>query len=168
MFAIAGFESSSESLAWALFEVYKKIQTEIARVLGYRSHVSYQDYQKLAYLKCVWKETLRLHPAAGFLLRVATLDTTLWCVPERWADENSVVHNALLSFSCGPERRPGRPLADFEGVIILAQLFRAFNIKLGCEREEIVGISDWTERAKWGVCVQSATADCEEQSVILL
>lgn len=83
MFAIAGFESSSEALAWALYEITghpdaaARIQAEVDRVLGERTHATFEDVQHMTYVRNVWKETLRLHPAAGFLMRETTKDTVL-------------------------------------------------------------------------------------------
>ena len=83
MFAIAGFESSSEALAWALYEicgrqeVATRIQKEVDQALGDRTHASFNDVKKLTYVQHVWKETLRLHPAAGFLMREPIKDTVL-------------------------------------------------------------------------------------------
>lgn len=189
MFAIAGFESSSEAIAWAIYEisgkpeVEQKIREELADVLGDKADLEFSDVKKLHYLNLVWKETLRMHPAAGLLLRRAEKDTVLpgsgifipkglqvgaliagaqrnpryisradEFVPERWGKDalrtERVPSSAFVPFSCGPERCPGQFLADFEGVIILATLYRNFDIELSCPREKIVGISDWTERPR--------------------
>lgn len=187
MFAIAGFESSSEAIVWAVFEicgrpdVAAKIQSEVDIVLADCDELEYEDVLKLDYLRQVWKETLRLHPAAGFMLRVAQKDVVLpgsrvnipegvqvgvliagaqrnprfvakpdEFLPERW-DSSSlkrVPPSAFVPFSCGPERCPGQALANFEGVAILAALFRSFDVSLACDRECVEGISDWTERAR--------------------
>lgn len=187
MFAIAGFESSSEAIAWAVYEICgrpeiaKEIQCEIDEVFGNRSKINYEDVQKLDCLRRAWTETLRLHPAAGFMLRVAKEDSVLpgsrvhipagvqvgiliagaqrnpryvsapeKFRPERWVpgavDRPSA--SAFVPYSCGPERCPGQALADYESVAILAALFRDFDVELACKREEVVGISDWTERAR--------------------
>jgi len=186
MFAIAGFESSSEALAWAIYEitarpdVIAKIQEEVDTILGEKKRVEYDDVQLMTYTQQAWRETLRLHPSAGFLLRVATRDTELPGTrvtipagvqvgaliaaaqrhpdyikdpdsfrPERWeVSKEKSLSRAYLAFSTGPERCPGRDLADFECVAILAALFRAFDISLAVDRGEIEGISDWTERAR--------------------
>ena len=186
MFAIAGFESSSEALAWSLYEVTgrpevaARIQAEVDGVLGQRTHASYADVKEMVYVQQVWKETLRLHPAAGFLMRETKKDTVLpgsrltiprgvqvgalisaaqrhprfvpdgdAFKPERWGEARRPVPvGSFVPFSCGPERCPGRALADFEGVAILAALFRNFNIEMACERNLVQGISDWTERAR--------------------
>lgn len=187
MFAIAGFESSSEAIVWAIYEITGRpevsvlIKAEVDEVLGDRTTSTYEDVQKLTYLRMVWKEILRLHPAAGFMLRVATKETVLPgsritipqgvqvgaliagaqrnpryvsrpddFLPERWAKDSMkrVPASAFVPFSCGPERCPGQALADFEGVAILAALYQAFDVKLACDRSAVVGISDWTERAR--------------------
>ncbi len=186
MFAIAGFESSSEALAWSLYEitsrpeVANRIQAEVDAVLGDRTHASFDDVQKMPFVQHVWKETLWLHPAAGFVMRETTRDTVLPGTnltipqgvqvgvlisaaqrhprfvpdgdafrPERWAESRRPVPvGSFVPFSCGPERCPGRALADFEGVAIIAVLFRNFNISMACDRNLVQGISDWTERAR--------------------
>lgn len=186
MFAMAGFESSSEAISWAIYEicgkpgVAEKIQAEVDSVLGDSEDLVYNDVQKLEYLHQVWKETLRLHPAAGFLLRVANKDTVLPgsrvnipkgvqvgvliagaqrnprylsnpddFQPERWAPDalKRLPAKAYMPYSCGPERCPGQALADYEGVAILAAILREFDVSLACDRSDVVGISDWTERA---------------------
>ncbi len=186
MFAIAGFESSSEALAWALYEITgrpevgTRIQAEVDAVLGERTHASFKDVEKMFYVQNVWKETLRLHPAAGFVLRETTKTVDLPGTnitipqgvqvgvliyaaqrhprfvpdgdafrPERWAESRTPVPvGSFVPFSCGPERCPGRALAEFEGVAIIAALYRNFNISMACDRNLVQGISDWTERVR--------------------
>eukprot|EP00171_Calliarthron_tuberculosum_P019485 IDg19485t1 len=76
MFCIAGFESSSEAIAWAIYEICghpgtkEKIQAEIDSIFGDSDELGYDKVHQLHYLQQVWKETLRLHPTAGFMLRV--------------------------------------------------------------------------------------------------
>lgn len=184
MFAMAGFESSSEAVAWAVYEIVgnpkiqPRIQAELDDVLGDRPQLLYDDVQKLSYLHRIWKETLRLHPAAGFMLRVATKDVVLpgsrvnipqgvqvgvliagaqrnprfisdpdAFLPSRWETSQRPA-GTFVPYSCGPERCPGQALADYEGVAILAALFRSFNVELACPRDSVVGVSDWTERAR--------------------
>ena len=184
-FAIAGFESSSEAIAWTVFEVCgdesveAKIVNELKNVLGDRENIAYEDISKLTYLTCVWKETLRLHPASGFLLRQSKRDVFLdgsnvfipknsqvgvliagaqrsidrgdEFLPSRWEalapEGQKLPPKAFLAFSCGPGRCPGQFLAEFEGIFILASLFRNFHMSLSCERSNIVAVSDWVERA---------------------
>lgn len=185
MFMIAGFESSSEALAWAIYEicgridVLRNIREEIASVIG-DGPIEFAHVEKLHYLNAVWKEVLRLHPASGFLLRRAEKDTTLSGSrvfipagvtvgaliagaqrhptfvkdgdafdPGRWLRScGGPARRAFFPFSCGPERCPGQSLAGQEGVVILATLLRGLDIELACPKEKVVGISDWTERAR--------------------
>ncbi len=186
MFAIAGFESSSEAIAWGIYEitgrpeVVAKIRQEIDMVMGDRTTMTYDDVRNMRYIHQCWLETIRLHPAAGLLLRVATRDTELpgsrihipkgvqvgaliagsqrhpdfvpnpdAFMPERWVKPNQpTLAQVSVPFSCGPERCPGQALADFECVAILASIFREFDVRLACARHEVVGISDWTQRAR--------------------
>lgn len=82
MFMIAGFESSAEALAWAVYElcgrsdVLRRIHAELASVVG-DGEIKFEHIGKMPYLQAVWTEVLRLHPASGFLLRRAEKDTTL-------------------------------------------------------------------------------------------
>lgn len=193
IFAIAGFESSSEAIAWAVYEicgapeVARKIRIELDQVLGDKADLCYDDVQNLHFLRKAWKETLRLHPASGFMLRVAQKDAVLpgsrvhipagvqvgvliagaqrnpkyiadpdQFRPQRW--DGHIPPAAFVPFSCGPERCPGQALADYECVAILAAIFRRFDVQLACERDDIVGISDWTERAR-GPAPSTPTGD---------
>ena len=186
MFAIAGFESSSEAIAWAIYEitgrpeVVSRIRKEVDSIMCERTLMTHEDVRSMCYIRQCWLETLRLHPAAGLLLRVANRDTILpgshifvpegvqvaafiagsqrhekfvpnpsEFLPERWTAENRAsLIQVSVPFSCGPERCPGKTLADFECVAIIASIFREFEVELACPRHEVVGISDWTERAR--------------------
>ncbi|MBA0749894.1 hypothetical protein Gogos_003770 [Gossypium gossypioides] len=46
----------------------KKVQEEVRNVVGNKLRVDAEDVSKMKYLKCVLKETLRLHPAGSLLL----------------------------------------------------------------------------------------------------
>ncbi|CDF32414.1 cytochrome P450 family 808E-CYP808E1 [Chondrus crispus] len=85
-FFVAGGHTTYETLAWCIFEVSRAprveaaIRAELARVLGERDvhhAISFDDCEKLTYLKQVWKETLRLHPPGAFVMRTAACDVTL-------------------------------------------------------------------------------------------
>uniref|UniRef100_A0A7N0ZSB9 Cytochrome P450 n=1 Tax=Kalanchoe fedtschenkoi TaxID=63787 RepID=A0A7N0ZSB9_KALFE len=71
---VAGADTSSVTVEWALTELLRspskmaKAQSEIAAVLGKGKLVQESDIPKLPYLHAVVKETLRLHPAAPFLV----------------------------------------------------------------------------------------------------
>ncbi|RYQ87000.1 hypothetical protein Ahy_B09g094501 [Arachis hypogaea] len=78
MFA-AGSETTSVTVEWAMSELMKnpmelkKVQEEVRKVVGHKSIVEESNVNQMEYLKCVVKETLRLHPPAPLLVpRVAT------------------------------------------------------------------------------------------------
>lgn len=67
-------DTSATTIEWALSEllkhpdVMKKVQGELADVVGMEKMVEESDLEKLEYLDMVVKETLRLHPVAPLLL----------------------------------------------------------------------------------------------------
>ncbi|KAL4567436.1 hypothetical protein LXL04_023020 [Taraxacum kok-saghyz] len=68
------FDTTAITIVWAMSEIVKnprvmrKLQNEIRSYVGKQSKVRESDITKMAYLKMVVKETLRLHPPAGFLI----------------------------------------------------------------------------------------------------
>ncbi|AET00664.1 putative premnaspirodiene oxygenase [Medicago truncatula] len=71
---IAGTETSSEVLLWAMSEMVKnpkvleEAQIEVRRVFDKKGYVDESELHQLIYLKSVVKETLRLHPVAPLLI----------------------------------------------------------------------------------------------------
>ncbi|KAL5803896.1 hypothetical protein ACOSQ3_030696 [Xanthoceras sorbifolium] len=71
---IAGTETSSATLEWAVSEMLKnpkvleKAQAEVRQVFDRKGYVDEADFHKLEYLKLVIKEAFRLHPAGPLLL----------------------------------------------------------------------------------------------------
>ncbi|KAK9926780.1 hypothetical protein M0R45_023993 [Rubus argutus] len=80
---IAGSDSTSSTMEWLMAElgrnpsVMEKVQEEIRRVVGKKARVDVNDITEMNYLKCVIKETLRLHPAAPIVPRETTDDVEL-------------------------------------------------------------------------------------------
>jgi cytochrome P450 len=75
----AGHETTAAALAWSWYflcehrDVYKKVREEVDRVLQGRAP-GYDDLARLPYCLQVFKETLRLYPPAGAILREALQD----------------------------------------------------------------------------------------------
>ncbi|KAL1567986.1 cytochrome P450 71AU50-like [Salvia divinorum] len=71
---IAGMDTSSTALEWAMSElmkhptVMKKLQQEVESVVGLDQMVEESHLDKLEYLDCVVKESMRLHPVAPLLI----------------------------------------------------------------------------------------------------
>lgn len=76
--------------------------------------------------------------------------------PERWIDQNGNVskpkyapNGSFIPFSTGPNRCPGSFFADYEGVLILVEMYRRFNFELACNSEEIVALFDFVQCLKY-------------------
>ncbi|KZV26191.1 hypothetical protein F511_28537 [Dorcoceras hygrometricum] len=86
-----GTETVASAIEWAMAELMKswddlnKLQQELADVVGLDRKVHESDLDKLTYLKCVVKETLRLHPPIPLLLHEAATDTVVdgFKIPKR-------------------------------------------------------------------------------------
>ncbi|KAF7844740.1 geraniol 8-hydroxylase-like [Senna tora] len=71
---IAGTDTSSSTLEWAMAELIHnpekmaKAKAELEQVLGKNAQIEEHQVSNFPYLQAVFKETLRLHPPAPFLL----------------------------------------------------------------------------------------------------
>jgi len=81
---VGGTDTTSSALEWTMSElvrnpiIMKKVQEEIRTVVGHKSNVEESDVNKMHYLKCVIKETLRVHPPAPLVVpRVSGSDVKL-------------------------------------------------------------------------------------------
>ncbi|KAG5582109.1 hypothetical protein H5410_052736 [Solanum commersonii] len=69
-----GTDSPTTTLEWAMAEIFrqpeimKKVQVELAEVVGKGKPLEESNIPKLPYLQFIVKETLRLHPPAPFLI----------------------------------------------------------------------------------------------------
>ncbi|KAF5765132.1 putative cytochrome P450 [Helianthus annuus] len=76
-----GTETVASAIEWALTELMhtpeslKRVQQELADVVGLDRRVEESDFEKLTYFKCVIKEVLRLHPPIPLLLHQSSSDT---------------------------------------------------------------------------------------------
>ncbi|KAK7257987.1 hypothetical protein RIF29_32353 [Crotalaria pallida] len=78
-----GTETVASAIEWAMAELMKnplellKVQQELADVVGLDRKFNESDLEKLTYLKCVVKETLRLHPPIPVFLHEAAENIVL-------------------------------------------------------------------------------------------
>lgn len=78
---VGGTDNTATTLEWAMAELVKnpsemrKVQAEVRRVVGKKSKVEENDVNQMEYLKCVVKETMRLHVPA--MITRATIASTM-------------------------------------------------------------------------------------------
>lgn len=78
-----GTETMASGIEWALTELLrnpvelKRLQQELAEVVGLDQRVDETHLEKLTLLKCTLKETMRLHPPIPLILHEAIEDTKL-------------------------------------------------------------------------------------------
>ncbi|XVE56694.1 hypothetical protein DITRI_Ditri04bG0031200 [Diplodiscus trichospermus] len=71
---LGGSDTSATTMEWLMAElvthpdIMKKVQEEVRNIVGKKSKVDMDDINKMVYLKCVIKETFRLHPPVPLLL----------------------------------------------------------------------------------------------------
>ncbi|WOK91574.1 hypothetical protein Cni_G00265 [Canna indica] len=86
-----GTETVASAIEWAMAELVKspddmrRVQEELAAVVGLDRKVNESDLEKLPFLKCVIKETLRLHPPIPLLQHETAVDCEVsgYLVPAR-------------------------------------------------------------------------------------
>ncbi|XP_060670947.1 phenylacetaldehyde oxime monooxygenase CYP71AN24 [Ziziphus jujuba] len=72
---VAGSDTTSSTGEWGMAELLrnetmmKKAQEEVRKVIGKKSIIDVNHMSKMEYLKCVSKETLRLHPPPALIYR---------------------------------------------------------------------------------------------------
>ncbi|XP_059444316.1 cytochrome P450 71A1-like [Corylus avellana] len=76
---VGGTDTTSTALEWLMAElmknpgIMKRAQEEVRRVVGKKSKIDVNDINKLDYLKCILKETVRLHPPLPLLVPRETI-----------------------------------------------------------------------------------------------
>ncbi|XP_042458496.1 cytochrome P450 84A1-like [Zingiber officinale] len=86
-----GTETVASAIEWAMAELMKnpdemrRVQEELAAIVGVDRQVQESDLEKLPYLKCAVKETLRLHPPIPLLLHETAEESQVagYLVPAR-------------------------------------------------------------------------------------
>ncbi|GMN58607.1 hypothetical protein TIFTF001_027695 [Ficus carica] len=89
---IGGSDTTSTALEWLMAKLVrhpkemKKAQEEVRRVVGNRPKIDMNDLNRMDYLKCVIKETLRLHPPLPLQVpreTIANVDVGGYLIPEK-------------------------------------------------------------------------------------
>ncbi|KAF9620837.1 hypothetical protein IFM89_014774 [Coptis chinensis] len=124
-----GTETVASAIEWAMTELIKspenlmRVQQELNEVVGQDRRVQESDLDKLTYLKCAIKETLRLHPPIPLLLHETSEDAEVagYRIPARtrvvinaWAiGRDKTAWNDPEAFK--PSRFLNEGAADFKG-----------------------------------------------------
>lgn len=101
-------------------------------------------------------KTVRAGELAYVVTQAAQVDEQLFpegkdFLPERWlAGSGAMEHGggpreAYVPFGVGGHNCAGQFLSEYEGVLVLAELYRRFDIDLGCKREEVIAQSGFVE-----------------------
>ncbi|BAT92956.1 Cytochrome P450 [Vigna angularis] len=162
----AGSDTTASTLEWTMAELMrnptklKKAQEEVRKIVGNKSKVEENDINQMDYMKCVVKETLRLHPAApllapretsstlklrGYDIPPKTLvyvnawgiqrDPEIWerpeeFIPERHANNHVPLKGQFIPFGFGRRACPGMTFGLVNVEYTLANLLYWFNWKL--------------------------------------
>lgn len=169
-FTIAGHETTASMLCWTLYElcrhpeVVSKLRAEadaaLARDSNPNDHVTAEHLEAMPYLRCVLKESLRLHPPVTTISRQTLKEIELggfvippgWNVgvsiyaihmsealwerpadfwPERWQDASPLKSPfQFLPFSLGPRDCIGQRFAMMEASVIVARMLRKVDFEL--------------------------------------
>jgi cytochrome P450 len=150
--------ASALSWAWSLLarnpEIQERVAAEADRVLGSRPG-TLANYRELTFTKAVFDETLRLYPPAWLITRASLGEDELaghhipagaliimspyllHRHPAVWADASRFdpdrflrpfERDAFIPFGAGLRLCIGRDFANVEGVLMLAELARAFRV----------------------------------------
>ncbi|XP_065357390.1 probable cytochrome P450 4ac1 [Calliphora vicina] len=120
-FTFEGYDTTSTCLIFAVFnlslnpEVQQKCRQEILDLAEFSSLTVF-DFNKLEYLECVLKETLRMYPSVPFVARNCTVDT---CLNGLFLPANTQINVHIYDIMSDPRHfpepnvfKPERFLAD--------------------------------------------------------
>ncbi|KAL0535358.1 hypothetical protein IC582_029687 [Cucumis melo] len=71
---VGGSDTTATGLEWTMAElmrkprIMKRVQEEVRTIIGKKSKIEAEDIQKMEYMQCVIKESLRLHPPIPLLV----------------------------------------------------------------------------------------------------
>ncbi|XP_053698287.1 probable cytochrome P450 6a14 [Sabethes cyaneus] len=112
LFFVAGFETSSAALSFALYElaahpdIQDKTREEIKRVLAlHGGHITYEALRDMTYLDQVVNETLRKYPPVGNVFRIANESYRL-TNPDVTIEKGNIVIVPIYSIHHDPEIYP--------------------------------------------------------------
>ncbi|KAJ3690272.1 hypothetical protein LUZ61_019436 [Rhynchospora tenuis] len=128
-----GTETVASVTEWAISELMKspddmrQLQAELASTVGLDRKVQETDLDKLPFLECVIKETLRLHPPVPLLRHETAEDCVVggYFIPKR-------SHIIINVFAIGHDKRscPAMHLGFYALELAVAQLVHCFNWNL--------------------------------------
>ena len=114
---LAGHETTASALTWAVYlltqhpDIAKRLADEVDRVLGDRPPTG-QDVPNLPYTEAVFKEAMRLYPAAWLMGRevVTPCEIRGYTIPKGWnlLISQWVIHRDPRWFEAPDEFRPER------------------------------------------------------------
>ncbi|CAN1126450.1 Cytochrome P450 84A1 [Linum perenne] len=138
-----GTETVASVIEWAMAELLKspddlkRVQQELSNVVGLNRHVEERDLDKLTFLKCILKETLRLHPPIPLLLHETAEDTEVsgYFIPKRSRVMKACLTSRgsnfeFLPFGSGRRSCPGMQLGLYAIELGIAHLLHSFDWEL--------------------------------------
>lgn len=158
-FLFAGFDTTSTVMTWILLqlaqypEVQDKVRAEVNEILPDMSKYGPEQLEKLKYLNCVIKETMRLFPAIPCIFKKAVNDDVLngyripsgtivglhigalhrlnvddgdIFKPERFISPTDSATKAFMPFGKGPYMCIGNKFAQLEIKTVISRLIKEF------------------------------------------
>ncbi|XP_020993979.1 phenylacetaldehyde oxime monooxygenase CYP71AN24-like isoform X2 [Arachis duranensis] len=128
---VAGSDTVSTTIEWVFAELannpktMKKIQEEVRRIVGGKSMIEENDLNQMKYMKCVIKETLRLHPPGPLLIPRETANSVEikgYHIPKKvtvYINSYAIHRDPKLWDNAEefiPERFEGNQQADYKGI----------------------------------------------------